>query len=321
MKRPIRCTTLLLLVASLPLGAGAALIDLSDVELVASTITITQALPAEIDFDVKTVPQSSLVQAEALSLAAGIPFPNLPNSQNQAFASSAVDTGGVFGVGVNGFFFRNSLPPNTLEASGAFSQSITNNSTVTVPVVVDFFIPIPTIQLFGVGNFFPPGADPALDVQAGLSVKMRTTVTHPDGSFVENLALDYGLTLFREPVSSVLLAIPSRDAVGSVSAFVEFDGSFGFVLTSLQLDDFALGDIGPGDVMRFSYDFTASASTGFGETGVFAAIGDPFNLRASGVRFDLQVGAVSVPVPEPATYALFAAALLVVGLRLHAGRR
>ena len=292
MKNSIRCASGLLITASAPLGASAALIDISDVELVASTIAITQGLPAEIDFDVKTVPQSSLVQAEALSLAVGIPFPNLPNSQNQAFASSAVDTGGIFGVGVNGFFFQNSLPPNTLETSGAFSQSITNNSTVT---------------------------DPALDVQAGLSVKMRTTVTHPDGSVFENLALDYGLTLFRNSISGVLLPIPSRDAAGSVSAFEEPDGSFGFQLTDLQLDDFALGEIGPGDVMRFSYDFTASASTGFGETGIFEAIGDPFDLRVGGVRFALQVGAISMPVPEPGIYALFAAGLLVVGLRLRAG--
>lgn len=317
-------TLALLLVASLaPAGVSAALIDVSDVELVASALATTQGLPAAIDFDVKTGPPGSAIKAEALVRAAGIPFPNVPSSVDHAFASSAADSHGVFGVGVNGFFFPGSLPPNTLEASGAFSQTITNNSTLAqpliVPVVIDFVVPVPKMQFFGVGNSFPPGADPAKDVTAALSLKMLTKITHPDGSVSENVALDYGMTLFREPLSGVLLAIPSRDASGGLSRFEAPDGSFGFQLLDLKLDNFPLGDIGPGDVLNFSYRYSANAGTGFGETGIFAAIGDPFDLSASGVRFELQVGA---PVPEPATWMLLVAGLLAVGrgVRARAGQ-
>jgi hypothetical protein len=60
---------------------------------------------------------------------------------------------------VNGFFFQNSLPPNSLQATGVVSQTITNNSASTVGMTVDFLIPAPTTQFFGVGDSFPPGVD------------------------------------------------------------------------------------------------------------------------------------------------------------------
>jgi hypothetical protein len=233
MNRYISSAALLLLfVALAPMEGRSAAVDVSDVTIDAFTRVTSQQSPEQTDFDVKTVPRFSLVEAHALNRASGIPFPNVPNRVGQAFASSAVDASGVFGVGVNGFFFPNSLPPNALLASGTFSQIITNNSTaaapLTVPVVVDFFIPTPTIQFFGVGNFFPPGADPARDATAEVSVRMLTKLTHLGGSIVEDIALDYGMTTFREPVSGVLIALPHRDAGGSLSRFDEPDGSLAF---------------------------------------------------------------------------------------------
>jgi hypothetical protein len=268
------------------------------------------ASPAE-----RSAPIGTANQVEALVIARGVPFPNLPNSVGQAFASSAGDNTGLFGVGVNGFFFTNSLPPDALLASGEYSQTITNNSTVSVSIFADVTIPAPTIQFFGVGDSFPAGANPRRDVTAFANASILTTITHADGSMVESTPLDYDISVFRESVSGRLFGI---DADGTVlTRFEEPDGSFGFQLPNLQLDNLEVGTFGPGDVLAFTFAYFASASTGFGETGIFAAIGDPFNLTDGGGRFELQVGA---PVPEPATWALFAVGLLALSFGVRARR-
>ena len=66
--------------------------------------------------------------------------------------------------------------------------------------------------------------------------------------------------------------------------------------------------------MEFGYDYFATASTGFGETAVFAAIGDPFNLTTDGGRFELQVGGAPPPnsVPEPGTLAVLGVGLIIM---------
>ncbi len=125
MNNHIRSTVLLLIAALAPVSVSAALIDVSDVQLTAFASFTTQLLPQVTDSDTKIGPRFSNTQAEALVLAGNfnMPFPNIPTSQTKAFASSAGDANGVFGVGVNGFFFQNSLPRNSLVAAGTFSQT------------------------------------------------------------------------------------------------------------------------------------------------------------------------------------------------------
>lgn len=311
MNHRIRRIAVLLLAAALaPQSASAGLISESEVALTAFTSFDTQGVPAVTDFD-DTIDGLGSVLALTRATNQTMPFPNIPTSQTTAFASSAGTTVGVFGVGVNGFFFQNALPPNELLASGTFSQTLTNTSTVpnsVTPVVVDFFVPNPTIQFFGVGNSFPVGADPARDVLATVSIVMRTTLTHPNGSFIEDVVLDYGMGVMRPTPEGVLTAVPFPDVTGPIPTFEEPDGSFGWRLPALFVNDMPLGDLGPGDVLEFSYEYSAFASTGFGETGIFAAIGDPFDLSAGGGRVELEV------IPEPATLTLLAAGL--VALRL-----
>lgn len=171
MNNHIRYASLLFIAALVPVPVSAELI-FSDEDYTAFTNATTQLLPAVTDFDSDTVPKGSPASVLALapSPAKGEPFPNLPTSQTRAFASAAQLSSGdsvLNGVGVSGFFLMNSLPPNTLEAATQYSITITNTSTtVTEPLVADFFVPTPTLQFFGVGDFLPAGADPARDAFA-----------------------------------------------------------------------------------------------------------------------------------------------------------
>jgi hypothetical protein len=324
MIKRILSTAVLLVAALTPIESRADLIDVSDVALTAFAEFTTQLRPAKSDFEERSVEPNSPTFVNALVLAnevQAMPFPNIPTSQTEAFASSAATGFGLFGVGANGFFFQNSLPPNALLASGTDTQSITNNSEFTVLMDADFFIPAPTLQFFGVGNFFPPGVDPQRDVTANATIRLSTKLTQANGTTVEIVHLDYGLQIFREP-TGLLLPRLTRDA-GQVSRFVEPDGSFGFQLEDFDAEDFSLGEIGPGETLEITYDYIASASTGFGETGVFAAIGDPFNLDVSGGRFAFQLRDLppTPGIPEPATVAMLGIGLLVMLRRSARSRR
>jgi hypothetical protein len=246
-----------------------------------------------------------------------MPFPNVPTSQTRPFASSSSNADGDFGVGVNGFFFQNSLPPHTLTASGTITHSFTNNSDVPLALELDFFIPAPTIRFFGVGDSTLPD-DLARDATASAVIDLITTFTNFDGTKQEQITLDYGLQASRGLPGPFLLPFPRRDGVGKVTRFDEPDGSFGF-----RLPDFSgiirTVALRRGETVELAWHYTAQAQTGFGETGVFAAIGDPFNIRTGGGHFDIQVGPAAIP--EPATLATLGIGLLVLAIYARRGRR
>jgi hypothetical protein len=248
--------TVPLLVAMLaPISAQAGEVVLSDVTLTArATFSSQRVTPEKSDFDVKTAPPDQLLQAAQALVIEGLPFPNQPDSQNAGFASSAATVGGVFGVGVNGFHFENSLPPNRYFASGTWTQTLTNDSTVTQVSSATVSVPAPTIRFFGVGNSFPPGANPDLDATASVDIRLTTKLTHADGSVVETVLFDYGMHTLRAPIVGVLLADPTNDALGNLSRFDEPDGSFGFRLLPV-LKNFSYGEVRPGESLEFGYDY------------------------------------------------------------------
>jgi hypothetical protein len=290
-------------------------IEFSDVTLTAFTSVSTQLAPIQTATDTRTAPQATASSVETLLTARGIPFPNLPNSVGSSFTSSTGDNTGAFGVGVNGFFFTNSLPPDALLASGSYVQTISNRSSSSVTLFADVSIPAPLLLFFGVGDSFPPGGDPRRDVTGLVNASFFSKITHANGLVEESTPLDYGMSVFRDPASGVLFALASDSAGGGVvPRFLEPDGSFGFELPAFHGENIEVGVIAPGDTLEFSFEYFASASTGFGETGIFAAIGDPFELSASGSGLVIQIGA---PIPEPAPWAMLAVGLaaLILGTR------
>lgn len=310
---------LLLAAGFAPVSVSAGTIELSDVRITARTTFSSQRVPEISDFDVKVAPQDQLLQAAQALVIEGLPFPNQPNSQNAGFASSSGVVGGVFGIGVNGLHFQNSLPPNRYFASGTWSQTLTNNSTVTQVSSGAISVPAPTIRFFGVGNSVPSGADPDLDASAAVNIRLTSKLTHADGSVKDTVHFEYGMHTLRAPIVGVLLADPTDDGLGALSRFDEPDGSFGFRLLPV-IKGFSFGSVHPGESLEFGYDYFATASTGFGETAVFAAIGDPFNLTADSGRFEFQVGDAAVSVPEPGSLTTFGIGLAVVCIFAHRRR-
>ena len=175
-----------IVIASLvPVAVSADAISLSDVRVSARVTFSSQRVPEKSDFDVEVAPPDQLLQAAQALVIEGLPFPNVPNSQGVGFASSAGVVGGIFGVGVNGLHFQNSLPPNRYFASGTWSQTLTNNSTVAQVSSGAISVPAPTMRFFGVGNSFPPGADPDLDASAAVNIRLTSKLTHTNGSVQE----------------------------------------------------------------------------------------------------------------------------------------
>ena len=76
-----------------------------------------------------------------------------------------------------------------------------------------------------------------------------------------------------------------------------------------------------GESLEFGYDYFATASTGFGETAVFAAFGDPFNLTTGGGRFEfLLEDAPPNSVPEPGSLTTFGIGLAILCIFVHRRR-
>jgi len=302
-----------LLIAVLMPGSASAALIFSDIELAVSTRGSGPGVVVP-DSELLAIPPGGSGGAEALTRAGGDPFPNQPNTVGSAFASAAqIALGGSIlpGVGANGFFVRNAL--HTLFAEASIKQTITNSSPDAGSVLGNFFIPEPTMRFFGVGDFFPGGADPARDASAFVQARLDIKHTNVFGTIVEETLIDYGMLAFRDPQTGVLSA-KTTDGGLRLTRGQEPDGSFVFRMPELKLVNIALPEVGPRETLEVTYIFTAAASTGFGETGVFAAIGDPFNLGTSGGNFALQPGASPSAIPEPGTMATLCVGFMVLGV-------
>jgi hypothetical protein len=320
--------TALLLGVAMSLPLSAATVDISDLELSATANFAKIPVFSETDFDSISVPFGDPIgEVEALVRAGGgfLPggaFPDIPNTVGESFASAAGDARGNFAVGVRGEFGGNSEPPNLLTAIASSVLSFTNDTGSDIRPTIDFLIPAPTLRFFNAGRLFTPGTE-ARDPKAFALAQIITFNKHADGTSDDVIAFEYGLETFRDPLDGEFEAIAS----GASAPFPRTDFGFldfGFQLPEISLDDFALGTVANGDTFTVTLNYVAQASTGFAETAIFAAIGDPFDLDVGGGRFELELGAVDVdpPPPAPSPVPLPAGLLLVAsGLAALIGAR
>lgn len=275
-------------------------------------------------FDEEAGPPETSFEAEVLLQPGGLisaPVPRVPNSLGTGFLSAAGDSAGNFGVGVNNFFASGSSPkPFSALASGTITRQFENATDESQVFFGDVVIPAPVITLFGaeVRSFLP--SNPALDLTAQVLARIVTTLTRPDGSFDEFVSFEYGMRTFRDPLTGEMrVTLASSFAPASVTR----DGlTLAFALPE-QRFGFETRTVFPGETLTLDLQYLATGGTGFGENGVFAAIGDPFDIQGGGGRFEVTLADDGVeppdlpsPVPLPATLPLLAAGFAALaGLR------
>ena len=256
----------------------------------------------------------SLVSGFALPIGGFFFMEDLPNSLGTGFASAAGDSSGNFGVGTHGLFQQGPLPPHSMLASGTLTQELFNDTAEVVTFGAEFLIPAPVILFAGqVGNFFPAGADPAKDIVAEVLARIVTRVTRADGSTDEQVVFEYGMKSGRNAAGQ--MGVTTTLGAGPATVVEEF-GLFSFTLPEKRLDFEDIAAVGPGDTIILDFQYFATGGTGFGETAVFAAIGDPFDLTSSGRFAFTQRGSIApqpAPVPLPGALPLLVAGLLAMG--------
>ena len=90
-----------------------------------------------------------------------------------------------------------------------------------------------------------------------------------------------------------------------------FNPRFDIDAVSTRVD---FGTLQPGDTLDVVYQLTAVGTTGGGEEGFVAFLGDPFEVSGTSDAFVVTAGPAAAAVPEPATWVL-----MIVGFGVVAG--
>jgi PEP-CTERM motif len=282
------------------------------------------------DVDTQTgLANGPVVEAESLVLTTGNFVPGIPNSVGTGFGSAVGDSVGNFGVGVNSVAFRNASPASTTTAKGSILLVGRNDTSVPVSLLASFFIPAPVIFLSGGGLSVNPNIDPFLDFNALVDASVNLSVNRAVGPDEEISVLQYGMIAQRSPVTRVMDVLVDP---GTVGLTIDRSGSSVRAdLPSLTITNQIIATLDPGDEYLLDLSYIAFGRTGIGETGYFAAIGDPFDIVSGGGSLSVAFGdvgapvdptdpidpapvdpTVPAPVPLPGTLMLFASGLLAL---------
>lgn len=247
------------------------------------------------------------------------------NNIPQAFSSALAQSDGNGGVGVTAWIGSNANnnPPGIrqLVAEATWKQNFTYNGTVPISLSLHINIPALEVGLIGVApNRDSINAQETADARATL----ETTIIHANGSTTPERSFEYGLRAFEQQV-------PLGPGIFENFADVDFIGASNALFSSFQFKgdqfnprftvsdvstDVKLGDLEPGDTVRYIYKLTAQGTTAGGERGYVAFLGDPFGLQATGGNLVLTTAAV----PEPSTWVLCALGLAGVAASLRRRR-
>jgi hypothetical protein len=233
-----------------------------------------------------------------------------------AFASALAAFNHTGGVGVTSFIGGDPNPANPdaieqLAAHATWTQDFSNNDTEPQDLFAILHIPALQVGLIGV----PPDrtSDSATET-AEAEVTVAFIVTHADGTTTKGPLFEFGLRAFE---TQFLLGPGHFENVAQFQALGinaktlplfdsfkdngdDFNPRFSIDAVSTRVD---FGTLQHGDTLDVVYQLTAVGTTGGGEEGFVAFLGDPFEVSGISDAFVVTAApALAGSVPEPVTW-------------------
>jgi hypothetical protein len=250
-----------------------------------------------------------------------------------AFASALAAFDHTGGVGVTSFIGGDPNPANPdaieqLAAHATWTQDFANNDTEPQDLFAILHIPALQVGLIGVP---PERTSVSATETAEAEVTVAFIVTHPDGTTTKGPLFEFGLRAFEKQLelapghfnnfADVQFLGVNDKTLPLFDSFKDngddFNPRFDIDAVSTKVD---FGTLQPGDTLDVVYQLTAVGTTGGGEEGFVAFLGDPFEVSGTSDAFVVTAGPVAAAVPEPATWALMILGFGLLGSGL-AGRR
>jgi len=234
-----------------------------------------------------------------------------------AFASALTVGDHSGGVGVTSFIGGDPNPSNPdaveqLAAHATWTQDFANNGTEPEGVFATLNIPALQVGLIGVP---PERTSVSATETAEAEATVAFIVTHADGTTTKGPLFEFGLRAIEK---QLMLGIGHFENFADVE-FIgvnaktlplfdsfkdngdQFNPRFDIDAVSTKVD---FGTLQPGDTLDVVYQLTAVGTTGGGEEGFVAFLGDPFDVSGTSDAFVVTTGPPAATVPEPATWVL-----------------
>jgi len=328
------CLLAVLVTTFLMMGHAAhAQVDFGAMNLSASVHEALLPSPTIFD-DEHAIPDAiPLDRAEFLYLASqGENLSGRSTTITSAFASALAVFDHTGGVGVTSFIGGDPNPANPdaieqLAAHATWTQDFANNDTEAQDLFAVLHIPALQVGLIGVP---PERSSVSATETAEAELTVAFIVTHADGTTTKGPLFEFGLRAIERQLS---LGIGHFENFADVE-FIgvndktlplfdsfkdngdDFNPRFDIDAVSTRVD---FGALQPGDTLDVVYQLTAVGTTGGGEEGFVAFLGDPFEVSGGADAFVVTAEPTAAAVPEPATWVLMSVAFgAVAGL---AGRR
>jgi PEP-CTERM motif len=248
-----------------------------------------------------------------------------------AFASALAAFNHTGGVGVTSWIGADPSPTNPdaieqLAAHATWTQDFANNTAEPNTLFAILHIPALQVGLIGVP---PDRSSVSATETAEAEVTVAFIVTHADGTTTKGPLFEFGLRAFErqfllapghfENFADVEFLGVNDKTLPLFDSFKDngdaFNPRFDIDAVSTKVD---FGTLQPGDTLDVVYQLTAVGTTGGGEEGFVAFLGDPFEVSGGADAFVVTAEPAAAAVPEPATWVLM---ILGIGGFVGFGRR